>query len=49
MAYSDILRQFERRKAQMAKLKTAGWTLERIAKRFNITRQRVGQILNGRS
>ena len=34
-----------RRVAAMRRLRAQGWTLERIGKRYGITKQRVGQLL----
>jgi len=44
-AYAKQLERFERKRAQMRKYRAAGWTLQRIANHFRITRQRVSQIL----
>jgi len=37
----------ERRRQQMAVYRTRGWTLERIAQKYGVSKQRVSQILNG--
>jgi transcriptional regulator with XRE-family HTH domain len=35
-----------RRRAAMTKLRERGWTYQRIADKYGVTRQRVWQILN---
>jgi transcriptional regulator len=43
----ELQRALARRKRTMQRLRERGWTLQRIADRFGLTRQRVGSILKG--
>lgn len=47
MAYSDIIKQYERRAREILALRARGWTLQRIADKYGITRQRIWKIING--
>ena len=49
MAYSDILRKFEKRKAWMVKMRKQGVADAAIAKMLGISRARVGQILGAKN
>lgn len=45
-AYSTLLKQYAKRREQIRTLRAAGWTLERIGRRYGMSKQRVGQVLN---
>lgn len=47
--YYKYLEKFSKRADAILALRRAGWTLERIAKRYDLTRQRVHQIVNSRA
>jgi transcriptional regulator len=48
MAYSDLMRSFERRRAEIMALRRKGWSQYRIATKYGISRARVGQILKAK-
>jgi DNA-directed RNA polymerase sigma subunit (sigma70/sigma32) len=48
MEYKKLLKQWEKRRAEMRALRAKGWTLERVGKRYGISRQRVLQIVEGK-
>jgi DNA-directed RNA polymerase sigma subunit (sigma70/sigma32) len=43
--YQRQMKEYARRKAAMIRLRAQGWTLQRIADKYGIKRQRVGQIV----
>ena len=45
MNYLDQLRKSAARNRRIVALRAKGWTMERIAKQFGITRTRVYQVL----
>jgi hypothetical protein len=49
MTYKALLRRYAARRAKMVALRRAGWLDADIARRFRISRARVGQILGARS
>jgi len=47
MDYEKLVKMFSDRKRQMMSLRDKKWTFTQIAKKYDITPQRVQQIING--
>ncbi len=43
--YETMMQRFAKRNAAIRLLKSKGWTVERLAKRFKVTNKRIYQIL----
>jgi len=48
MNYKQRLESCRKRDEKIRLLRYAGWKVERLAKRYGITKQRVSQIVNGK-
>jgi len=48
ISYRTRMAQYAKRRESMQRLRAAGWTMQRIADRFGISRARVAQLLNGK-